>query len=378
MKVLFLTTWYPDKKNLYKGIFVKQHARAIVEFNPEIKVLALHLVNASAIFKTSTEITIDENGIETHHIYLFSRFHKKLTAFVPLLNFICQRYFKKHIQKNWRPELIHGNVIYPAGIISYNIAKSIQVKLIISEHWSKIDDFMAKHLFAESAQKAFDYACKITCVSAFLKQKIASYADVNKIVLIPNLIDNSFKRSFRVSNPSEIKFTAIANWEKPKAPELFIEALNTIQAMIPQRIILNMIGSGSQLKTILEQKHSIQIHPLGVKNSSQIAEILNQSNYFLHASAIETFSIVIAEALSCGIPVCASNVGAIPDLICRENGVLVENTVSAWKEGILLLMNTNYDPMKIALDSVEKYHIKAISNQFKALYLEVENTITLQ
>jgi glycosyltransferase involved in cell wall biosynthesis len=373
MKVLFLTTWYPNKKNPYKGIFVKLHAKAIAAFNPEIKVLALHIVDDPKIFKISTEVNMDENGIETHHIYVLSRFHKKLNALTPLLYFICKNYFNKHIQKDWQPGLIHGNIIHPAGIIAYKLAKSIKVKFIISEHWSKIDHFMTKNLFAKSAKKAFDYANKITTVSNFLKQKVSQYADANKIEVVPNLVDSHFKFNAQQSNLNEIQFTAVATWEKPKMPELFVEALNSIQLEIPQKIILNMIGNGSQLQAILKQKHNIQINPFGIKNSREIAEILNKSDYFLHASTIETFSIVIAEALSCGVPVCASNVGAIPDLIHVKNGVLVENNLSSWTAGILQLMKTTYYREEISVQSARKFQMEAISNQFKIIYQTVEN-----
>jgi glycosyltransferase involved in cell wall biosynthesis len=373
MKVLFLSTWYPNKKNPYKGIFVKQHAKAIAAFNPEIKVLVLHLVDDSKIFKMSAELTIDENSIETHHIYVFSRFHKKLNALVPFLNFICQRYFKKYIQKDWQPELVHGNIIHPAGIISYKIAKSIHAKLVLSEHWSKVDVFMEKNVFAKSAKKTFDYASKISTVSDFLKLKISKYTDASKVEVIPNVVDEYFKYNRKQSNADEIRFTAVATWEKPKMPELFIAALNSIQMEVPQKIILNMVGKGSLLESILEQEQSIAINPIGIRKAKEIADVLNQSDYFLHASSIETFSIVIAEALSCGIPVCASNVGAIPDLIKNNNGILVENNELSWYKGIKLLMEKEYDRKEISYESVGKFQLNAISNRFKSLYQEVEN-----
>ena len=52
---------------------------------------------------------------------------------------------------------------------------------------------------------------------------------------------------------------------------------------------------------------------------------MNKAEYFIHLSGYETFSVVCAEALCCGTPVIASNVGAISELVDNTNGILIQN-----------------------------------------------------
>ena len=65
-------------------------------------------------------------------------------------------------------------------------------------------------------------------------------------------------------------------------------------------------------------KVKYSINYTGNISKEKIVEILHDSDFFVHASYIETFSLVIAEALSTGTPVIASNVGAIPEFVNKK------------------------------------------------------------
>ena len=63
------------------------------------------------------------------------------------------------------------------------------------------------------------------------------------------------------------------------------------------------------------------VHLLGVRND--VASLLARADIFLLPSRVESFPISIMEAMSMGLPVVASNVGGIPDLVRHgEDGFL--------------------------------------------------------
>jgi len=104
--------------------------------------------------------------------------------------------------------------------------------------------------------------------------------------------------------------------------------------------------------------------------------IYSASNCFvLPSTKIESFGIVLAEAMACQCPVIGSNIGGIPFVI-GNGGFLVEpNNPTDLENKILLLMNNNeirHDIIKKGLHRViSKFSIKIIVDQYEKLYYNV-------
>ncbi len=77
--------------------------------------------------------------------------------------------------------------------------------------------------------------------------------------------------------------------------------------------------------------------------------------------------------MSCGTPVICSNVDPLPEIINEENGVLCNNTIKDWLEGLRKLVNTDYDHKKISDDIKGKYDLKSISDEINSVYYSVIN-----
>ena len=88
----------------------------------------------------------------------------------------------------------------------------------------------------------------------------------------------------------------------------------------------------------------------------------------LHASEVETFSIVVAEAIATGTPVLASNVGALSELINESNGILVNNTLNEWVDGLIKLTNTNFDNEQVSRNGAKRFDITEVGTAFNTVY----------
>ena len=102
-----------------------------------------------------------------------------------------KKYFYKNISSEFKPDIIHSNVLYPAAIMGDWLAKKENKPHIITEHWSGVDKFLSKSLYAGFGNKAYDRAKNITAVSGFLKNSLSKHVSPKKIIIVPNVINTS-------------------------------------------------------------------------------------------------------------------------------------------------------------------------------------------
>ena len=372
MKVLFFTSWLPTPENPSSGNFILEHARAIHFNGNEVTLLALVVIPGDKIWKLSSESSIDETGFPIHSIQIRSKYYKWIYVSLPFQYILLKKYYRKHIKKKFTPEIIHSNVIYPAGILGYWLSKYLKTKHVITEHWSQVTKFFRISLYKGVGVHAYNSAIFITPVSDFLGQKIIPYVkETEKIHTVPNVIDdNLFTFQPKTRLPKQITFTAIAIWNRFKRPDLFVKALDQIvqKGIISENVLLNIIGEGEYLEQIKKMPVKFKVNFTGFLNKEEIAKTLHGSDYFLHASEIETFSIVTAEALLTGTPAIVSNRGALPELINEENGILVENTVEDWVKGIISAIKKQYSGYEISKAVKNRFSYKQVGTTFSYLY----------
>ncbi|HEX3006672.1 MAG TPA: glycosyltransferase family 4 protein, partial [Bacteroidales bacterium] len=120
--------------------------------------------------------------------------------------------------------------------------------------------------------------------------------------------------------------------------------------------------------TKVKLPENFSIKWLGYLQKSEVARVLNNSGFFLHASELETFSIVTAEALATGTPVMVSNIGALPELVNENNGLLVENNLHEWIAGLKRIIKINYNKKEIAEKIAFKYSPESIAEKINSVY----------
>ena len=378
MKVLFISSWYPTPVNPNFGIFVKEHAKAINTTTTDLRVLAIVVQQADVFLKTSHREYIDESGIKTFEIIIQSKNRDLLYHLVPLQSLIAYYFFKKSIKPYFIPDIIHSNVIFPAGMIGDYFSRKLKKPHIITEHWSKIEGLLKKPYLSYLAKKSYQKANRILPVSQFLKGNILGLLPTlksDKFVVIPNVISNEvFDFKEKTLKKDEIRFCAVATWttkrNPDKKPELFIEALAEIQKKTQKKIKLTMVGNGNRVNELISLCKSVNLDAdfVGIQTKNKISEILQKNDFFIHASTIETFGVVIVEALMTGTPVICSNVGALPELINETNGVLCENNVNDWIQGLEKIMNTDFDRKLIAESVKNRFSYERIGFDIASVY----------
>jgi len=98
-----------------------------------------------------------------------------------------------------------------------------------------------------------------------------------------------------------------------------VEIFAQVRAKMPAKLVLIGDGPDRGAAEYLVRKKKLQkdVHFLGKQD--QVYRLLSDADLFLLPSQLESFGLAALEAMACEVPVIATNVGGIPEVI--EHGV---------------------------------------------------------
>lgn len=352
-KVLFISHWYPTIEKPNAGIFIKRHAEAFAEIS-DLTLIHFNIKKSSKLLK----ISLKKHDNRHYEVLIDSIFYKLLYYFLPFHFFLFKRLVKKFTIEISEMDYVHSNIIFPTGIIGFKISKKYNIPQFHSEHWSKFNYFIERDFWRKSGKKAIINIEKLFPVSAFFKSQISVHVPDSKMFVIPNIVESEkfkFERKSFVKN-QKLVFLSIANWQKPKNPYLFLEALQSIFLEKRLDFELRIVGEGPILNDLLTKNYSFPILLLGILKPEEISNNLVNANLLLHGSDFETFSVVIVESLKVGTPVLVSDVGIASEVINSKNGYLCDSKVQDWKKKILAASEEIYDYKQISREIEDKFN----------------------
>jgi glycosyltransferase involved in cell wall biosynthesis len=228
------------------------------------------------------------------------------------------------IVRAFDPDIIHVHYI------STNLLWYWGVKNLFVSPWGSdvIDDYSAETKRTFYNRFVFRQAQVITATSPFLADVTRHYTD-KKIHIVPFGVDcQVFRPAKRINMTSAVTLGFVKYLRVKAGPEYLIRAMEMIVRQYPQTTLL-MAGSGglrSQLEKLTEQLGLTQnISFLGAVEHRQVPEVLKNVDIFVMPSIREVFGVAAVEAQAMEIPVVATRVGGIPEVVLdRETGILVE------------------------------------------------------
>lgn len=153
----------------------------------------------------------------------------------------------------------------------------------------------------------------------------------NQIDLVRNVV--SFGGASRLSlngkkGPMNIVF--VGRLVKQKRPDLFVDLASILRKAFPEgQLRFQMVGSGGLRSSLEAQARALDLGPESLTFEGELgdmSEIYRQTDILVLPSVHEGTPNVVLEALSHGIPVVATRVGGVPEILNEGTGIVVDPT----------------------------------------------------
>tara|TARA_B100000767_G_scaffold104523_1_gene100314 strand:+ start:375 stop:1541 length:1167 start_codon:yes stop_codon:yes gene_type:complete len=192
--------------------------------------------------------------------------------------------------------------------------------------------------------------------NSFSSERSLSYTDV-----IKKYTDKNFDRV------TDIVFS-MGRLHKIKGFDNLIRSFSLVLNRKPDAKLL-IAGSDDNYKSFLlheikrlELMHSVFL--IGNLNNIEKREVLSNSSVFALCSHVESFGIVVLEALASGLPVVISNKTIWKDLEKYKCGIFVSNKEDIFAKALLLSLDTKYQASDCVNYVRSRYDIDIVSNDF--------------
>ena len=233
-------------------------------------------------------------------------------------------------------DVIHAHYAIPHAAAAYLATRILAAsddarvpRVITTLHGTDVTLIGSDASYSETAAFCIDQSDGVTAVSESLRQdtyrELPVHADIR---VIPNFLDCHYHRRvpddalrarYCGGDPDTKLLIHVSNFRPVKQPWAVVEIFRRVRERMGARLLL--VGDGPELPHVCriarEQGLSSDVEPLG--EQELVVPLLSIADLFLLPSAQESFGLAALEAMACEVPVIASAVGGLPEVI--EHGV---------------------------------------------------------
>jgi L-malate glycosyltransferase len=287
-------------------------------------------------------------------------------------------------------DLLHVHYAIPHATSAW-IAKEMlgpghPVKIVTTLHGTDITLVGQERSYLDITRFSIQRSDGITAVSDYLKRETVERFGIppGDIQVVPNFIDPQLYRrgaytchKDAIVRPEELMVVHVSNFRPVKRVRDVVRTFARILRRVPSRLVF--IGDGPERPDAMDEAEALGIDErvafLGKQDS--VAELLTCADLLLLPSQSESFGLVALEAMAAGVPVVATRVGGLPEVVVDgETGFLCEvGDVEGMAEAGLSVLtdNARWARMSAAAArvAVERFGVDVVLPKYEDYYRRI-------
>jgi glycosyltransferase involved in cell wall biosynthesis len=345
MRLIVVTTFFPNSANPMRAAFLASLVRALarvcelsvvspVPLAPPVRLVprwhALSQVAKDAEF---------EGRPVRHPRYLVV---PKVPLFTGVAYGLAIRSELRHLARDGRDVVVHGHCLYPDGVGVALAARGLGLRYFLTAHGSDVNVYAEKRLLRPQIAWALRNAKGVVAVSGALRRRLLDLIGPEgpRVEHIPcaGFSPGAFGGRARVEARATLGWPDrgrvvlfVGNLVPVKAVDRLIDAWALLrgEGFLASTDRLTIVGDGPCRPALVARAAALGLAPSvsfpGAVPHAEIPTRMSASDLLCLVSRHEGTPNVVVEALASGVPVVATPVGGIPELIeDGRNGLLVE------------------------------------------------------
>ncbi len=298
------------------------------------------------------------------------------------------------VARQSRLDIVHAHYAIPHATAAYLAGRILAAagggrvpRVITTLHGTDVTLIGSDASYVEAAAFSIDQSDGVTAVSESLRDDTYRHLPVRAdIRVIPNFLDCEKHRRtldarllarYRGPDPATKLVIHVSNFRPVKRAAAVIDIFRRIRDRMPARLLL--VGDGPDLSAACRRARAQgladDVEALG--EQELVVPLLSIADLLLLPSSQESFGVAALEAMACEVPVVASRVGGLPEVIADgETGFLHEPDDSdGMAASAVRLLSDPALHRRVTQDALRAVHqrfcAEEIVPRYEALYQEV-------
>lgn len=217
--------------------------------------------------------------------------------------------------------VLDAHYVYPDGVAAVRLGEQLGIACVVTARGTDVNVLAEHPAVAAQVRESMPKARALLAVSEALRRRFAAVAGLaeSRVELLRNGVDlEAFRPGDRAAARARLGLPAhgflVLGIGRLVAAKGFVLAVQSLEHL-PVEVSLVLVGEGPLRRELQRRAPSGRLHLLGARGRQDVVLALQACDVFTLPSQREGWPNVVTEALGSGLPVVATAVGGIPEIV---------------------------------------------------------------